>query len=74
MKLSDIKIGMKYTDIRNRIVKTENLVIGALPNFCGSDYEIAENLKTKEKLYILYASYRKNIELRSSYLRTFRLF
>ena len=54
MKLSDIKIGMKYTDVRNKIIKTENLVIGALPNFCGSDYEMAENLKTKERLYILY--------------------
>ncbi len=54
MKLSDIKIGMKYTDVRNKIIKTENLVIGALPSFCGSDYEMAENLKTKEKVYVLY--------------------
>ena len=54
MKLSDIKVGMKYTEVRNKIIKTEDLVIGALPSFCGSDYKIAENLKTKEKKYILY--------------------
>ena len=40
--------------MKKRIITTENLVIGALPNFCGSDYEMAENLKTKEKVYVLY--------------------
>lgn len=54
MKLSDIKIGMNYEKVRNKIIKTEKLVIGALPSFCGSNYEVAENLETKEKVYVLY--------------------
>lgn len=54
MKLTDIKTGMKYEDVRDKIIRAENLVIGALPSFCGSNYEVAENLKTKEKLYVLY--------------------
>lgn len=54
MKLTDIKVGMKYDEVRNKIIKTEKLVIGALPSFCGSDYEVAENLETKEKVYVLY--------------------
>lgn len=55
MKLSDIQIGMKYKEVRDRIIhETEDLVVGALPNFCGSNYHCAENLTTKEKIYILY--------------------
>jgi hypothetical protein len=54
MELTDIKIGMKYSEIRKNIQNTENLVISALPSFCGSDYECAENLETKEKIYVLY--------------------
>lgn len=53
-KLSSIKIGMKYQYIRNEIIKSENLIISALPSFCGSDYEEAENLETKEKVYVLW--------------------
>lgn len=53
MKLNSIKIGMKYSDVRKEIIKSENLVIGNLPVFCNSDYMVAENLDTKEKIYIL---------------------
>lgn len=53
MKLSGIKIGMKYSDVRRKIIKSENLVIGNLPAFCNSDYMVAENLDTKEKIYVL---------------------
>lgn len=50
--LKDIKEGMSYQYVRNEIIKTDSLVIGELPVFCMSDYEVAENLKTKEKVYI----------------------
>ena len=52
-KLSSIKVGMKYQDVRNEIIKSNNLVMGCLPAFCNSDYDVAENLDTKEKVYIL---------------------
>ena len=52
-KLSSIKVGMKYQDVRNEIIKSNNLVIGCLPAFCNSDYDVAENLDTKEKVYVL---------------------
>lgn len=54
MELIDIKVGMRYDKVRKRIIKTENLVIGALPSFCGSHYEFVENLETKEKMFVLY--------------------
>lgn len=44
---------MKYQDIRNAIIKSDNLIVTCLPAFCGSDYDIVENLDTKEKIYIL---------------------
>jgi hypothetical protein len=53
MELTDIKVGMKYDDVRTQIIKTEHLVIGALPSCCMSDYDVAENLDTKEKVYVL---------------------
>ncbi len=53
MKLSGIKIGMKYSEVRREIIKSENLIIGNLPTFCNSDYMVAENLDTKEKIYVL---------------------
>ncbi len=53
MKLSSIKVGMRYSDVRREIIKSENLIIGNLPAFCNSDYMIAENLDTKEKVYVL---------------------
>lgn len=53
MKLSSIKVGMRYSDVRREIIKSENLIIGNLPAFCNSDYMVAENLDTKEKIYVL---------------------
>lgn len=53
MKLSSIKIGMKYSEVRRDIIKSENLTMGNLPAFCNSDYMVAENLDTKERVYIL---------------------
>lgn len=53
MKLSSIKIGMKYSEVRRDIIKSENLIMGNLPTFCNSDYLVAENLDTKEKVYVL---------------------
>lgn len=52
-KLSSIKVGMKYQDVRNKIIKSDNLVISPLPAFCGSEYDVIENLDTKEKIYVL---------------------
>ena len=53
MKLSSIKIGMNYSEVRRNIIKSENLIISNLPAFCNSDYMVAENLDTKEKVYVL---------------------
>ena len=44
---------MNYKDVVKQVRKTENLVIGCLPSFCGSNYNIAENLETSEKVYVL---------------------
>mgnify|MGYP003188333410 FL=1 len=52
-KLSSIKVGMKYQNIRNEIIKSNNLVMSCLPAFCNSNYDVAENLDTKEKVYVL---------------------
>ena len=52
-KLSSIKVGMNYSEVRRNIIKSENLIIGNLPTFCDSDYMVAENLNTKEKVYVL---------------------
>lgn len=52
-KLSSIKVGMKYQDVRNEIIKSNNLVMSCLPASCNSSYNIAENLDTKEKVYVL---------------------
>lgn len=51
--LKDIKVGMNYIEIQNQIRNTDNLIITCLPSFCGSDYDVAENLDTKEKVYVL---------------------
>ena len=53
MKLSNIKVGMNYSEVRRNIIKSENLIIRNLPTFCNSDYMVVENLKTKEKVYVL---------------------
>lgn len=53
-KLSSIKVGMKFQYVRNKIIKSKNLTISALPSFCGSDYDVAENFDTKEKVYVLH--------------------
>ena len=52
-KLSSIKVGMNYQDIRNEITKSDNLVMSCLPDFCKSDYILVEDLDTKEKVYVL---------------------
>lgn len=44
---------MKYQDVRNAIIKSDNLIMTCLPAFCGSNYNIVENLDTKEKIYVL---------------------
>lgn len=51
--LKDIKVGMNYTEVQKQIRSTDNLVMTCLPSFCGSDYDVAENLDTKEKVYVL---------------------
>ena len=38
MKFSSIKIGMKYSEARREIIKSENLIIRNLPTFCNSNY------------------------------------
>lgn len=52
-KLSSIKVGMKYQDVRNEIIKSNNLVMSCLPAFCNSNYDVVENLDTKKKVYVL---------------------
>ena len=52
-KLNSVKVGMKYQYVRNEITKSENLIMTCLPAFCGSDYDVVENLDTKEKIYVL---------------------
>lgn len=52
-KLNNIEVGMKYQDVRNEIIKTKNLVMSCLPAFCRINYNLVENLDTKEKVYVL---------------------
>lgn len=47
--LSSMKIGMKYQDVRNEIIKSKNLIMRCLPASCNSNYNVVENLNTKEK-------------------------
>lgn len=51
--LSSMKIGMKYQDVRNEIIKSKNLIMSRLPASCNSSYNVAEDLDTKEKVYVL---------------------
>ena len=51
-KLSSIKVGMKYQDVRNEIIKSNNLIMSCLPAFCNSNYDVAEKFDTKEKVYV----------------------
>lgn len=51
--LSSMKIGMKYQDVRNEIIKSNNFIISYLPASCNSNYNVVENLDTKEKVYVL---------------------
>jgi len=53
VKLKSIKIGQKYQEVRNNIIKSDNLIISQLPAFTMSDYDIVEDLDTKEKIYVL---------------------
>lgn len=50
--LSSIKIGMKYQNVRNEIIKSKNLIMKCLPASCNSNYNVVENLDTKKSLYI----------------------
>lgn len=52
-KLSSIKVGMKYQDVRNEIIKSNNFIMSCLPASCNSNYNAVENLDTKEKVYVL---------------------
>lgn len=52
-KLSSIKVGMKYQDVRNEIIKSNNFIMSCLPASCSSNYNVVENLDTKEKVYVL---------------------
>jgi len=47
--LSSMKIGMKYQDVRNEIIKSKNLIMRCLPASCNSNYNVVENHDTKEK-------------------------
>lgn len=47
--LSSMKIGMRYQDVRNEIIKSKNLIMRCLPTSCNSNYNVVENLDTKEK-------------------------
>lgn len=47
--LLSMKIGMKYQDVRNEIIKSKNLIMRCLPASCNSNYNVVENLDTKEK-------------------------
>ena len=53
MKLSSIKIGQNYSEVRRNVLKENNLVMGELPAFMMTNYVCAENLDTKEKVYVL---------------------
>lgn len=44
---------MKYQYVRNKIIKSNNLIMTCLPTFCNSNYNVVENLDTKEKVYVL---------------------
>lgn len=51
--LSSIKTGMKCQDVRNEIIKSNNFIMSCLPASCNSNYNVVENLDTKEKIYVL---------------------
>lgn len=40
--LSSMKIGMKYQDVRNEIIKSKNLIMRCLPASCNSNYNVVE--------------------------------
>lgn len=53
MKLTDIKVNQNYIEVRRSILKDENVTVGELPSFMATKYVCAENIETKEKVYIL---------------------
>lgn len=54
MKLSDIKIGANYKEIRRATRNDDcDIIIVPFPLFCNSEWLIAEDLETKEKIYLL---------------------
>lgn len=54
MKLSDIKIGADYKSVKKSTHRDDNdIIITPFPSFCNSSWLIAEDLETKERLYLL---------------------
>lgn len=60
MELKDIKKGMKYSELEEKIKGSHSIFISAMPSFCGTNYKCVENIDTKEELYIL-CDYDKDI-------------
>lgn len=53
MKLSDIKIGANYKETKRSTYKDDcDIIIVPFPSFCNSEWLIAEDLGTKEKMYL----------------------
>lgn len=54
MKLSDIKLGANYKETKRATYKDDcDIIIVPFPSFCTSEWLIAEDLGTKEKMYLL---------------------
>lgn len=54
MELKDIKIGANYKETRKATHNDDcNIIIVPFPSFCNSEWLIAEDLETKEKIYLL---------------------
>ena len=54
MELKDIKIGANYKETRKATHNDDcNIIIVPFPSCCNSEWLIAEDLETKEKIYLL---------------------
>lgn len=51
-KISSIKVGMKYQEVRNSIMKSSNLIIKSLPDSYNG-YVVVVDLITNEKVFVL---------------------
>lgn len=60
MELKDIKVGMKYSELKELLKNSNSIFLHALPSFLGTDYKEITNMETKEKIYILW-DYDKDI-------------